>query len=90
MDFLLLLKQFYMASLFSNYSKETLQKKLKSQKKMFYLKVIIVILMIAFSIFYTLENNISFYTFLPLFFIPMTIYMYLEMKKISKELKSRK
>ncbi|WP_088324729.1 hypothetical protein [Polaribacter tangerinus] len=79
-----------MASLFSNYSKEALQKKLKSQKKMFYLKVIIVILMIAFSIFYTLENNISFYTFLPLFFIPMTIYMYLEMKKIAKELKSRK
>ncbi|TXD50132.1 hypothetical protein [Polaribacter sp. IC073] len=74
----------------STYSKEELSKKLKSQKTMFAVKGIIIVLMIVFAIFSTIENGFSFHTFLPLFFIPMSIYMYTEKKKIEKELASRK
>lgn len=90
MDFLFLLKLYFMASLLSTYTKSELQKKLKTQQKMFLLKVIIVVLMIVFSVISTLENGVSFFTFLPLFFIPMSVYMFIEMKKIETELKSRK
>ena len=74
----------------STYTKEELLKKLKSQKTMFAVKGIIIALMVVFAIFSTIENGLSFHTFLPLFFIPMSIYMYTEKKKIEKELASRK
>lgn len=79
-----------MASILSTYTKEELQKKLKTQKTMFALKCVIIVLMIVFAIFSTIENGVSFHTFLPLFFIPMSIYMFNEMKKIEKELTLRK
>ncbi|MDX6745701.1 hypothetical protein SHK09_02755 [Polaribacter sp. PL03] len=74
----------------STYTKEELLKKLKSQKAMFAIKSIVILLMIVFAIFSTVENGLSFHTFLPLFFIPMSVYMYNEMKKIEKELTLRK
>ena len=46
--------------------------------------------MIVFAVFSTLEKGISFHTFLPLFFIPMGLFMYFELKNIKKELASRK
>ena len=79
-----------MASLLSTYTKEELLKKLKTQKTMFAIKSIVIVLMIAFAIFSTIENGLSLHTFLPLFFIPMSIYMFFEIKKITKELASRK
>lgn len=74
----------------STYTKEELLKKLKTQKTMFVVKSIVIVLMIVFAIFSTIEKGISFHTFLPLFFIPMSIYMFTEMKKIETELASRK
>jgi len=74
----------------STYTKEELKKKLKTQKTMFAIKCIVIVFMVVFAIFSTLENGISFHTFLPLFFIPMSIYMFTEMKKIEKELTLRK
>ena len=79
-----------MASLLSTYTKEELLKKLKTQKTMFAIKSIVIVLMIAFAIFSTIENGLSLHTFLPLFFIPMSVYMFFEIKKITKELASRK
>ena len=79
-----------MASVLSTYTKAELEKKLKSQKTLLVIKSIVIVLMVIFAVFSTLERGISFHTFLPLFFIPMGIFMYLEYKKIKKELTSRK
>lgn len=79
-----------MVSQFSTYTKEELIKKLKKQKTLFIIQTIIIILMIVFAVFSTLENGVSFQTFLPLFFIPMDFVMYFEIKKLKKELISRK
>lgn len=79
-----------MVSQFSTYTKEELIKKLKKQKTLFIIQTIIIILMIVFAVFSTLEKGISFQTFLPLFFIPMDFVMYFEIKKLKKELISRK
>jgi len=79
-----------MASLLSTYTKPELEKKLKTQKTLFLIQSIVILLMIIFAIFSTLEKGISFQTFLPLFFIPMDIVMYFEIKKIKKELASKK
>lgn len=79
-----------MASQFSTYNKEELQKKLKKQKTFAFIQGFVVILMIIFAVFSTLENGISFQTFLPLFFAPMFFVMLYEVKKIKKEILSRK
>ena len=79
-----------MASTFSNYSKDELLKKLKSQKIIAIVQAIVIFLMIIFAIFSTVENGISFQTFLPLFFAPMFFVMIFEVKKIKKELALRK
>ena len=79
-----------MASTFSNYSKDELLKKLKSQKIIAIVQAIVIFLMIIFAIFSTVENGISFQTFLPLFFAPMFFVMIIEVKKIKEELASRK
>lgn len=73
----------------STYTKQELQKKLKSQKIMFVIKTIVIVLMIVFSIFSTLKKGVSFQTFIPLFFIPMTVLMFLDLKKLKKELAKR-
>ena len=79
-----------MASLLSTYTKPELEKKLKTQKTLFLIQSIVIVLMIVFAVFSTLDKGISFQTFLPLFFIPMDIVMYFEIKKIKKELASKK
>jgi hypothetical protein len=78
-----------MASQFSNYTKEELLKKLKTQKTFLIIQGFVVVLMIIFAIFSGIENEVSFQTFLPLFFVPMFFEMFFEMKKIKKELNSR-
>ena len=79
-----------MASVLSTYTKAELEKKLKSQKTLLIVKSIVIVLMVVFAIFSTLDKGISFHTFLPLFCIPMGVFMYIELKKIKKELASRK
>ena len=54
-----------MPSLLSTYTKEELLKKLKKQKTMFIIQGFLIFLMIIFSVFSTVENGISFQTFLP-------------------------
>ncbi|WP_238299971.1 hypothetical protein [Polaribacter irgensii] len=63
---------------------------MKNQKIMFAVKSVILISMVVFAVFSTLEKGISFHTFLPLFFIPMGVYMFIELKKIEKELAQKK
>ena len=79
-----------MASLLSTYTKEELLKKLKKQKTFIFIKAFIILLMIAFAIFSTIEKGTSFQTFLPIFFIPMFFVMLSDVKKIKKELELRK
>ncbi len=75
---------------FTSYTKEELSKKLKKQITMTIIQAIVIVLMIVFAVFSTLEKGVSFYTFLPLFFIPMLFIMIFEVKKIKKELAQRK
>lgn len=89
MDFLFLCKK-YMPSVLSTYTKVELNKKLKTQQNLLIVKGIVIVLMIVFAVFSTLEKGVSFHTFLPLFFIPMGLFMYLELKNIKKELALRK
>lgn len=74
---------------FSTYTKEELTKKLKKQKTLALVQVVLLLLMIVFAIFATIENGVSFQTFLPLFFAPMLFVMLFEMKKIKEELQNR-
>ena len=70
----------------STYTKLELQKKLKTQKTMLIIQSILVLLMVIFAVFNSIEKGISVQSFLPLFFAPMTFVMYFEIKKIKKEL----
>lgn len=79
-----------MPSVLSTYTKVELTKKLKTQQNLLIVKGIVIVLMIVFAVFSTLEKGVSFHTFLPLFFIPMGLFMYLELKNIKKELALRK
>ena len=79
-----------MASVLSTYTKEELLKKAKNQKMFIIVQAFVILLMIIFGVFSTIENGLSFHTFLPLFFIPMLFVMVYELKKIKKELTSRK
>ncbi|WP_299062555.1 hypothetical protein [uncultured Polaribacter sp.] len=79
-----------MPSEFSTYTKTELLTKLKKQKMFLLIKIILIVLMIVFAIFSTIENGTSFHTFLPLFFIPMAIFIYFDVKNIKKELALRK
>ncbi|PQJ80092.1 hypothetical protein [Polaribacter porphyrae] len=79
-----------MPSILSTYTKEELLKKLKKQKKMTFVQGFLVFLMIIVAIFSTIEEGVSYLTFLPLFFIPMLFVMLNEVKKIKKELDSRR
>jgi uncharacterized membrane protein YwaF len=78
-----------MASQFSFYTKKELTKKLKKQKALAIVQSVLLLFMVAYAIFSTVENGISFQTFLPLFFAPMLFVMLFEMKKIKGELKKR-
>ena len=88
MDFLFLQKTNNMS--FSTYTKLELTKKLKTQKTMFAIKCVVIVLMVAFSIFSYIDKGLSFHVFLPLFFIPMALFMHFEIKKIKKELALKK
>ncbi|MFY9241572.1 MAG: hypothetical protein WAO74_00940 [Polaribacter sp.] len=79
-----------MSSVLKTYTKEELLKKFKTQKNIAIIQGFVIFLMILLAIFSTIENGISFQTFLPLFFIPMEFVMLFEMKKIKKELALRK
>lgn len=72
-----------------DYTKEELQKKLKKQKTMLKIQTGLVFLMIIVAIFSTIEEGMTYLTFLPLFFIPMVFVMNTELKKIKKELDKR-
>ena len=78
-----------MASAFSSYSKDELLKKLKKQKTMAIIQGFVIFFMLVFAIFTTIEKGVSFQTFLPLFFAPMSVVMFFEIKKIKKEIAAR-
>ena len=79
-----------MSNVLKTYTKEELLKKYKSQRNVAIIQGFVIFLMVLLAIFSTMENGISFQTFLPLFFVPMEFVMLFEMKKIKKELALRK
>ena len=79
-----------MASQFSSYTTEELLKKLNTQKKLSIFHGCIIVLLFVVAIYKTIEEGFSFSSFLPFFFIPMQVIFILEIKKIKKELVSRK
>lgn len=79
-----------MSNVLKTYTKEELLKKYKSQKIVAIIQGFVIFLMVLLAIFSTIENGISFQTFLPLFFVPMEFVMLFEMKKIKKELALKK
>ena len=85
MDFIF----YIMPIMISDYIKEELLKKLKTQKTLFIAQSFVILLMIVLAVFSTISNGVSYQTFLPLFFIPMDVVMWFEMKKIKKELAKR-
>jgi hypothetical protein len=78
-----------MSSQFSSYSTEELVQKLKKQKRVLILQGVLIILMIVFAVFSTLEKGISFHSFLPLFFSPMFVAIYLDVRNIKKTIQSK-
>jgi Na+/proline symporter len=74
---------------FSTDTNKELLKKLKQQKTILAVQSIVILLMLVFAVFSSVENGLSFQTFLPLFFAPMLFVMLFEVKKIKKELSSR-
>jgi uncharacterized integral membrane protein len=68
------------------YTLKELQQKLKKQKTILIIQCFLVLLMLIFSVISTLDKGFSFQTFLPLFFAPMIVVMYMEMKKIKKQI----
>ena len=76
-------------STLSTYSTKELQQKAKKQKTIVFIQAFVLLLMVILAVYATLDQGITFLTFLPLFFIPMEILMIYELQKINKELKSR-
>ncbi|MEO9570645.1 MAG: hypothetical protein ABJH82_12220 [Polaribacter sp.] len=78
-----------MASQYSNYPKELLLKKLKTQKTKAIAHGIVVVLLFGISIYKSFTESISFSSYLPLFFVPMQVIFMKEIKKIKEELATR-
>jgi Na+/proline symporter len=74
---------------FSAYTTKELLKKFKKQKTMLAIQSVVIVLMLVFAVFISIENGLSIQSFLPLFFAPMLFVMLFEVKKIKKELRSR-
>lgn len=79
-----------MSSQFSSYSTKEIQQKIKKQQTFVNIKIVVIVLMVILAVVATIENGVSTLTFLPLFFIPMLFIMINELKKLKKELTSRK
>jgi hypothetical protein len=73
----------------STFTTEELLIKLKKQQTMFAIQGVVILLMLVFAVFSSIENGLSMQSFLPLFFAPMLFVMLFEVKKIKKELSSR-
>jgi hypothetical protein len=73
----------------STYTSKELLKKLKKQQTMFTIQGVVILLMLVFAVFSSIENGLTIQSFLPLFFAPMLFVMLFEVKKIKKELRSR-
>jgi len=79
-----------MASQFSTYTKKELLQKIKKQQLVTIIHGFVILLMIVYAIFVTIDKGISFQTFLPLCFIPMHIFIVSELRKMKEDLKKRK
>lgn len=73
----------------SEYSTEELTALEKKQKAMFYMNLAIFALLVGVTIYGTMKKGVDFFTFFPLFFLPLQFAVYLPLKKTRDELKSR-
>lgn len=79
-----------MSSLHATYSTKELQKKLKKQQVTFVFHGLIIVLLFAVFGYKTFMEGFSFQSILPFFFIPIQIYIWLDIKNLKKELATRK
>jgi hypothetical protein len=66
------------------YTEEELEKKIKSQKTVFIVQLLVVFFMVLLAVLSTINKGVSFLTFLPLFFAPMVVVFWFEIKKLKK------
>ena len=79
-----------MSTNMNDYTKKELQKKLKKQKLAGTIHGIIVIILFIISALNTYKQGFSFNSFLPVFFLPMQVFFFYEIKKLKKEIASKK
>ncbi|GAA4761096.1 MULTISPECIES: hypothetical protein [Flavobacterium] len=75
---------------FSKLDDQQLLKENKLAKTLLIAYSIIFLLMILSAIFTTTVKGIGFFTFFPLFFLPIAVVMWINSKTYEKEIKSRK
>ncbi|MCW3168251.1 hypothetical protein OMO38_06900 [Chryseobacterium sp. 09-1422] len=73
----------------SDQTLEELKRTEKKHKSIIKFHIVSFIILIGIAVFMTLENDISIYTVLPLFFTPIYIYSLLNLKKVKDEIKVR-
>ena len=79
-----------MSNNLTEYTKKELQEKLKKQKLAGTIHGVIVIILFIISGLNTFNKGFSFNSFLPVFFIPMQVFFFYEIKKLKKEIASKK
>ncbi|MBU3011656.1 hypothetical protein KO506_09600 [Polaribacter vadi] len=72
------------------YTKEELIKKLKTQHKLSLFHGCIIVLLFIVAFYKTYQEGFSFGSLLPLFFIPMQVFFFLDIKKLKKQIASKK
>ncbi|WP_369048388.1 hypothetical protein [Tenacibaculum sp. UWU-22] len=72
------------------FTSKELTQTLKRTKVLTIIQTIIVLIMIVMAILLTGVKGISVFTFLPLFFIPMVVLGFIQIKSLKKEIQKRK
>jgi len=62
----------------------------RTRKSLFYVLAILVSIMVLVAIFTTVKNGFTFFTLFPLFFAPMVVNNWLQVKAVKDEVKARK
>ena len=61
----------------------------RTRKSLFYVFTILVSIMVLVAIFTTIKNGFTFFTLFPLFFTPMVVNNWLQLKAVKEEVKAR-
>ena len=61
----------------------------RTRKSLFYVLTFLVSIMVLVAIFTTIKNGFTFFTLFPLFFTPMVVNNWLQLKAVKEEVKAR-